>query len=354
MSSIEQRVKFRERISKVKSISLLQVVLERLILAAITIWTGVTIAFIVTRLSPRSPAEQLLSRIQAAGVFMRPEEIEATRKVITSLFGLDKPIFEQYLSFLESVLSFRFGPSLLNFPVPANNIIFLYMPWTIFLLLTSTIISWIIGVILGIVMGMWDNKKAIKTLEYAFIAIFPLPYVVLAIALLIIFVGVLRVYIGVSVVPAMTFSLQTLSAMLSSAWVPALSLIILSTVNWAVGSYALAKTAKKEPHVSYATIRGIPPFTLLWRYIGKNVLILQVTALALSLGNIFSGALVTELIFNYPGLGTLLYQSIVTNDFNTMIGITTYSVIGVTLASLIIDLAYPFIDPRTKYGSAGE
>ncbi len=329
---------------------LVQSLIERLILVIFTIWTGLTISFLVTRLSPRNPAEQVLSRIQGAGVFMRPEEIEAMRRTVMGLFGLDKPLWEQYISFLQSVLTFKFGPSLLNFPVPANDIISLYMPWTIFLLLTATIISWIIGVVVGIVMGIWEHKKAVKILEYTFITIFPLPYVVLAIAFLIIFVGILRIYIGVTIVPTFTLSLETLSAMFSRAWLPALSIIVLSIINWAMGSLALARTAKREPHVFYAMVRGIPTNLLLKRYIGKNVLILQVTALALSLGGIFGGALATEYIFNYPGLGTLLYNSIVTNDFNTMLGIITYSILGVTIASFVIDMVYPFIDPRVRYG----
>ncbi|MEM2698269.1 MAG: ABC transporter permease [Ignisphaera sp.] len=340
----------RSRILSFTAAPLIQNLIERLILMIFTIWTGLSIAFLVTRLSPRNPAEQVLSRLQGAGIFMRPEEIEAMRRTIMGLFGLDKPLWEQYFTFLQSVFSFRFGPSLLNFPVSANDIISTYMPWTIFLMLTATIISWIIGVVTGIVMGIWEHRRGVKLLEYVFITVFPLPYVVLAIAFLIIFVGILRVYIGVTIIPKFAFTLETLSAMFSRAWLPALSIIVLSSVNWAMGSLALARTAKREPHVFYAMVRGIPTNLLLKRYVGKNVLILQITALALSLGNIFGGALVTEYIFNYPGLGTLLYQSIVTNDFNTMLGITTYSILGVTIASFIIDMVYPIIDPRVRYG----
>uniref|UniRef100_A0A7C5YY09 ABC transporter permease n=1 Tax=Ignisphaera aggregans TaxID=334771 RepID=A0A7C5YY09_9CREN len=340
----------KANLSKSSLMPLIHNIIERVILMLFTIWTGLTIAFLVTRLSPRNPAEQLLSRILAAGTFMRPEEVEAMRSTIMELFGFDKPLWEQYIYFLKSVLSFRFGPSLLNFPVSANDIIAVYMPWTIFLMLMSTIISWVIGVVVGIFMGIWDKKKGIRAVEYMFIVVFPLPYVVLALAFLIIFVGILRIYVGVAYITHLTFSLETFLAMLSRAWLPALSIIVLSIVNWAMGSLALARTAKKEPYVFYGVIRGLPTTALLKRYVGKNVLILQITALALSLGNIFGGALVTEYIFNYPGLGTVLYNSIVSNDFNTMLGIATYSILGVTIASVLIDMIYPFIDPRVRYG----
>lgn len=334
----------------VKTNPLLHAFIERTLLLILTIWTGFTLTFFITRLSPRNPAEQLLSRIQGAGVFMRPDEIEAMRIAVMELFGLDKPLLEQYIVFLKSVYTFNFGPSLLNFPVSANAIISTYMPWTIFLLLTATIISWVLGIVIGILMSIWEQKRVIKVVEYTFIALFPLPFVVLALIFLIIFVGILRVYIGVTIAPSLTFSVETLMAMFSRAWLPALAVIVLSMINWAVGTLALARTAKKESYVFYAIIRGIPTHLLLRRYIGKNVLILQITALALSLGNIFGGALVAEFIFNYPGLGTLLYQSVVTNDFNVMLGISAYSIVGVSLAAFTIDLVYPFIDPRVRYG----
>lgn len=337
------------RFSSLTSLYVLQSIIERLILMMFTIWTGLTVAFIITRLSPRNPAEQLLSQIQAAGIFMRPEDLEVMRQNILRLFGLNKPLWEQYINFLGSVLSFNFGPSLLNFPVPANSIIALYMPWTIFLLLFATVFSWIVGVVIGIIMGIKERKKAVKFFEYMFIVMLPLPYVILAIAFVIIFVGVLKIYIGITAIPSLTLSIETFFAMFSRAWLPALSMIVLSIANWAMGSLALARTAKKESYVFYGVIRGLPETLLLRRYVGKNVFVLQVTALALSLGNIFGGALVTEYIFNYPGLGTLLYTSIVTNDFNTMLGIVTYSILGVTIASTVLDVIYPFIDPRVRY-----
>ena len=75
----------------------------------------------------------------------------------------------------------------------------------------------------------------------------------------------------------------------------------------------------------------------------------QITGLALSLGQLFSGALITEIVFSYPGLGTLLYNAIITGDYNLIMGITALSIVAITTAILVIDLLYPLFDPRVRY-----
>jgi peptide/nickel transport system permease protein len=85
------------------------------------------------------------------------------------------------------------------------------------------------------------------------------------------------------------------------------------------------------------------------RYIIRNALLPQITGLALSLGQIFSGALITEIVFGYPGLGTLLFNAIVNGDYNLIMGITILSIVGITTAILILDLTYPLFDPRVRY-----
>ncbi len=85
------------------------------------------------------------------------------------------------------------------------------------------------------------------------------------------------------------------------------------------------------------------------KYVIRNALLPQVTGLALSLGQIFSGALITEIVFGYPGLGMLLYRAIVNGDYNLIMGITVFSIVGITTAILIVDLIYPLLDPRVRY-----
>ena len=85
------------------------------------------------------------------------------------------------------------------------------------------------------------------------------------------------------------------------------------------------------------------------KYIIRNAILPQITGLALSLGQIFSGALITEIVFGFPGLGMLLYRAIINGDYNLIMGITLFSIVGITTAILIVDLAYPLFDPRVRY-----
>jgi peptide/nickel transport system permease protein len=85
------------------------------------------------------------------------------------------------------------------------------------------------------------------------------------------------------------------------------------------------------------------------KYVIRNALMPQITGLALSLGQIFSGALITEIVFSYPGLGSLLFRAIINGDYNLIMGITILSIVGITTAILILDLTYPLLDPRVRY-----
>ena len=84
-------------------------------------------------------------------------------------------------------------------------------------------------------------------------------------------------------------------------------------------------------------------------YVIRNALLPQITGLGLSLGLIFSGALITEIVFSYPGLGSLLYNAIITGDYNLIMGITVFSIVAITTAVLVVDLLYPLFDPRIRY-----
>jgi peptide/nickel transport system permease protein len=104
-----------------------------------------------------------------------------------------------------------------------------------------------------------------------------------------------------------------------------------------------------ESFVQYARLGGIKQGRIVSRYVIRNAMLPQITVLALLLGQIFSGALITEIVFSYPGLGMLLYNAILTGDYNLIMGITALSIVAITTAILVIDLLYPLFDPRIRY-----
>ncbi|MEZ4609463.1 MAG: ABC transporter permease [Caldilineaceae bacterium] len=106
---------------------------------------------------------------------------------------------------------------------------------------------------------------------------------------------------------------------------------------------------QRESYVQYAKLSGVREGKVVRRYVIRNAMLPQITGLGLSLGLIFSGALITEIVFSYPGLGSLLYNAIVTGDYNLIMGITVFSILAITTSVLIVDLLYPFFDPRIRY-----
>jgi len=105
-----------------------------------------------------------------------------------------------------------------------------------------------------------------------------------------------------------------------------------------------------EDYVAYAELAGVERSRILRSYVMRNALVPQVTGLAMSLGAIFNGAIITEQVFGYPGIGTLLISAVLTGDYSLVIGITSVSIVAVSVAVLAIDLIYPILDPRVKIG----
>jgi peptide/nickel transport system permease protein len=112
---------------------------------------------------------------------------------------------------------------------------------------------------------------------------------------------------------------------------------------------ALASTIVSSNYVSYAEMAGLPKRKIIFGYVMRNSLLPQVTDLALSLGALFEGALITEVVFAYPGIGFQLFTAILQSDFNLIMGVTIFSIVGIATAVLLVDLLYPLLDPRVRY-----
>ena len=137
--------------------------------------------------------------------------------------------------------------------------------------------------------------------------------------------------------------------MLWHSALPALSLTILGGAIWFQTMKLIVQNVNAEDFVQYAKLGGVTENRIVSKYVIRNAMLPQITALALALGQIFSGALITEIVFSYPGLGGLLYNAIVTGDYNLIMGITALSIVAITTAILILDLIYPLVDPRVRH-----
>jgi peptide/nickel transport system permease protein len=180
----------------------------------------------------------------------------------------------------------------------------------------------------------------------------PLPYYIFAFMLLVLLAYVVRwfpVAGGTDIGRKVAFNWPFIKDVLRHSFLPALSLFILGgAANFQIMKL-IVQNVNAEDFVQYAKLGGVREERIVSRYVIRNAMLPQITNLALALGQIFSGALITEIVFSYPGLGTLLYNAIVTGDYNLIMGITLLSIVAITTAILVLDLLYPFFDPRVRY-----
>lgn len=323
--------------------------LPRIIQWFVVIFVGVTLTFLIPRLSPINPVDQAVGRMTAFQT-LDPEATIAMRESIEDLYGLEGNIFEQYLNFWGRILRGDLGPSFLAFPTSVSSMIWTSIGWTAGLLFIATGISWVLGIILGSLAGYFSNRWWSEVMEKLVIVVYPVPYFILAFILLILFAYYWPYFPlvgGGRGVP--TFTWEYIRSVLHHGFLPALSIIIGATAFRFIISKALTMSEKSSDYVEYAELASLPQHKILFSYVARNTMLPQVTDLALSLGAIFSGALITEVVFSYPGVGFLLLSAINAGDYNLIMGITLLSIVGIATASLLVDLSYPFLDPRVRY-----
>jgi len=325
--------------------------LYRIIAYIVTIWIGVTLIFFIPRMFPSDPVEGMIGQMVARGGQMLPGEVEAMRASLSRQFGLDGSLWEQYIGFLvNGLFRFDFGPSLMNFPTPASEIIARNMPYTLFLMLGSTILGWTIGNIIGLLAGFRKNKFSSKVMESIAIFLYPIPYFIVALVLQIIFAFILGWFPLQSTVFGVPWTLPWLQSLLRVSVLPALSIFLISMGWWIISMKALSSTTAAEDYVLFARFRGLHEGEIGRKYVFRNSLLPQITALGLSLGGVFGGAVMTEIIFSYPGVGNLMRGAILQSDYNMILGCVTISIVAVSTATLFVDLVLPFVDPRIRRG----
>ncbi|MCB0070423.1 MAG: ABC transporter permease [Caldilineaceae bacterium] len=324
-------------------------IIPRIFQWALVIFVGVTLTFLIPRLSPINPVDQALGRLTTFQS-LSPEATLALRESLEDLYGLDGTMLEQYVAFWKRVLSGDLGPSFASFPMTVNAMIRNSIGWTIGLLGTSVLIAWVLGVFLGSLAGYFPNRWWSKTLESLVIVVYPIPYFILAFVLLMVFAYYIPIFPlvgGGSGTP--NFSLDYIGSVIRHSFLPAVSIIIGATAFRFIMAKALTTRERTSDYVLYAEAGALPKRKILGAYVIRNTMLPQVTDLALSLGAIFEGALITEIVFSYPGIGSTLYNAILAADYNLIMGITLLSIIGIATASLFVDLLYPLLDPRVRY-----
>ncbi|MCW1300825.1 MAG: ABC transporter permease [Sulfolobaceae archaeon] len=324
---------------------------EKTVFLILTLLIGLTMIFIISRSTPIHPIDTLMQQLSAYGAQLTQQQYNSIKDTYLKLYGLNQPVISQYFSFLAGIFSGDFGPSFSAFPTPVMSLIERALPWTVGLLLTALIISWILGNLAGLLAGFFDKSNISKFFQGLFVVLSPVPYPIIALLLILFFVFMIPSFPimgGTALNIKVNFSLSSVLSILEHAFLPALSIVISSLAGWFLTMRSLVMSIKSEDFIEFAKLRGLKKRKIIFSYVMRNVMSPQITALALNIGFIFNGALVTEYLFSYPGLGTLMYRAILTGDMNTLVGVASLSVIGITLATFIVELMIPIIDPTIR------
>jgi len=294
----------------------------------------------------------MVAELRGRGSTLEPGSMDGIIRDLTEMYGLEGSWLDQYWAFWGRLFRGDFGVSFFQFPARVNQLIATALPWTLGLLLTTTAITWTLGNIIGGLAGYYSRKGWSRILDAVAMVIRPLPYYIFAFILLLLLAYVVRWFPisgGAPLGAVPTFTWGYIRSVLWHSALPALSLGLLGGAVTFQTMKLLVQNINAENYVQYAKLGGVKENRIVGKYVIRNALLPQVTGLALGLGQIFSGALITEIVYSYPGLGMLLYNAIVRADYNLIMGITIFSIVGITTAILIVDLTYPLFDPRVRY-----
>jgi peptide/nickel transport system permease protein len=314
------------------------------------LFIGINLAYVITHATPIDPVEQSIAVATSFGS-TAPQAIESMRQSLRELYGLTGSPLEQYTAFWRRIATADFGPSLSAFPTPVSALVARALPWTIGLLVTSTLLSFAIGSLLGGLAGYYQHSRSLKLLGVLAMGLHPVPYYIVALVLLIVF-GFVWPILPITGGSAMNlpqgFNLDFAISVVEHSILPVLSLTLVGIGSWFLGMRSLVSNIVGDDYVVYAELGGVDRRRILSSYVMRNALVPQFTGLAMSLGGIFNGAIITEKVFGYPGVGTLLVDAVYAGDYGLVLGVTTISIIGVSVGVLLIDLVYPFLDPRVQ------
>ncbi|HET90128.1 MAG TPA: ABC transporter permease [Chloroflexi bacterium] len=322
---------------------------RKLFIYALTFFLAATIDWMIPRFMPGDPVQNMLSRAA-----LHAEAAEVMHGYYTRAFGLDVPVWQQYINFWIALFHGDLGTSVYLFPQPVLQIIMRAVPYDIFLLLPAILLSWLAGNKFGAfaARSKWlDNT--ISPLGYILTAT---PYMWLGILLAWFFGIVLGIF---PIAGAYSFTMRPhlswafVGNLLKHWFLPFASLFLVKFGGWAIGMRNMIIYELEADYSHYLEALGAPR-KLVRQYAYRNAILPQITGLGLDLGVVVAGALVTEVVFSYPGIGYLILAAIQNQDYFLIQGCFLFIIIGVLLANFIIDIVYVIVDPRTRTGMQGE
>ena len=307
--------------------------------------------FILPRLMPGDPVAAITARV-AAGMTSQVG-VQSVYREYAELFGTNKPMSEQFILYIKNVVHGDFGTSLSQYPRPVVDIIQSSIGWTMALQFPAIIFGWLIGNTLG-VLAAYHKGIFDRVLMPISIFISNMPAFGMAVILLVVFATNLKWFpiaggYGYDLIP--NFSGKFIWSVIVHYQLPFWSIVLIAIGGQAIGMRSMAIYELNADYVKYSRFMGIKDRKIIG-YVFRNAMLPQVTGLALSIGTMISGALVAEIIFSYPGLGTTIMNGVVGQDYPLISATTLIITVMVLISTFLIEILYGVIDPRIKAAQA--
>ena len=322
---------------------------RKLVTYVLAFFVGVTVDWLIPRLVPGDPVAVYVDKFST----LAPGTWTALYKTFAKAFGLNVPLWQQYWQYWDNIFHGNLGVSIYAYPATVRSVILAAVPYTLALLVPAILLSYFLGNRIGAAAArrkLLDNT--VLPVGYLFQAS-PYPWLALAVAF---YLGAVTRWFPISggysesMVPNWSWSFVV--SLVYHWFLPFLTVFLVSFGGWAIGMRNLVIYELETDYARYLRSLGATQH-LVRRYAYRNAVLPQLSGLAISLGTVIGGNIVTEEVFQYPGLGHLIYLAVTDQDFFLLQGIFLFIILGVLLANFIIDIVYVMVDPRTRLSMQG-
>ena len=312
-----------------------------------TLWAAITLNFLIPRLQPGDPAEAIVRKLVGRNASIDPAQLQSVRLML----GVsDKNLFQQYLDYLGAIVRGDFGVSFTYFPYKVTDVIAQAMPWTIVLVGVTTIVSFVVGTLLGSWAAYRRGSRVDSVLTLGSTFLGTLPFFWIALMLIFLFCFTWQVFpeSGGYGDTGPGWNWPFIGDAISHAALPMIALLITGPLGWILAMRNNMVQTLGEDYSRLAKAKGLGERKIALNYGARIAILPSVTGFALALGGLLGGTILVETIFNYPGLGRLLFEAVGNSDYPLLQAIFLLTTVGVLVANLAADVLYGVLDPRVR------
>ncbi len=325
--------------------------IQRIVRAVVTIFVVTTITFFLLRLMPSNPLDVYINSQLSQGIPLADAQAMAAQLYN---IDLDRPLYLQYFDYLGDLLHGDFGMSISSMGTPVSQLILRFLPWTLFVVTASLLLSFTLGTLLGMLIAFKRESWLDHLLSAVASLLSSIPDYLVGILILVYFgvrwkffdVANVRGALSPGVRPEFTFAF--FKDVVYHAALPIITYVLTSVGHWMLMMKSSTIATLGEDYVTVARARGLTDGRITMAYVGRNAVLPLFTALAIRIGFIVGGSVFIEFIFTYQGIGLKLQSALITRDYPVMQAVFIIITTAVVSANLLADLVYSKLDPRIR------